>query len=273
MRNLLNFLARYYTLFLFLLLEGIAIYLVVTRNSYHNSRMMVGMRGITRIADVKISNTRNYLRLRSINSDLAIENSALRNSIGKMAERQALLFTQVSDTLFHQQYEYTPASLVNNSVNRQKNFFTLSKGKKQGVDVGMAVISSDGVAGTIVGSSDNYSVAMSLLNLDFRLSSRIKSNGYFGSLTWDGRDYRYAVLNEIPQHVNIAIGDTVETTNYSAIFPEGIIVGVISDFERSGSDFYRIRVSLTTNFRRINFVSVIRNLKKSEQQKLEKQYQ
>ena len=273
MRNLLNFLARYNTLFLFLLLEGIALYLVVTRNNYHNSRMIVGVRGITRIVDEKISNTRNYLRLRSINSDLAIENSTLKNSMGKLTEKQTLLFSQVYDTLFHQQYEYTPANLVNNSVNRQKNFFTLSKGKKQGVDAGMAVISSDGVAGMIVGSSDNYSVGMSLLNLDFRLSSRIKSNGYFGSLNWDGRDYRYAVLNEIPQHVNIAIGDTVETTGYSAIFPAGIMVGVISDFEKSGSDFYRIRVSLATNFRRIQYVSVIRNLKKSEQQQLEKQYQ
>jgi rod shape-determining protein MreC len=111
-----------------------------------------------------------------------------------------------------------------------------------------------------------------LLNLDFRLSSRIKSNGYFGSLAWDGRDYRYAVLNEIPQHVIINIGDTVETTNYSAVFPQGIMVGVISDFEKSGSDFYRIKVSLSTNFRRMNYVSVIRNIKKEEQLQIERQY-
>ena len=87
----------------------------------------------------------------------------------------------------------------------------------------MAVISGNGVAGVIVGCSENYSVAMSLLNLDFKLSARIKSNGYFGSLSWDGRDYRYAVLSEIPQHVIVNVGDTIETTGYSAIFPEGVI--------------------------------------------------
>ncbi len=65
----------------------------------------------------------------------------------------------------------------------------------------MAVTGSEGVAGVIVGCSENYSVAISLLNLDFRLSARIKSNGYFGSLSWDGRNYRQATLNEIPQHV------------------------------------------------------------------------
>ena len=92
MRNLLNFLARYNTLFLFILLEGIAIYLVVTRNNYHNSRVIKGMRGITRIADEKITNTRNYLQLRNINNGLALENSALRNRIGKMTAKQNLVF-------------------------------------------------------------------------------------------------------------------------------------------------------------------------------------
>jgi rod shape-determining protein MreC len=228
--------------------------------------------GVTRVADEKITNTRNYLRLRNINEGLTIENSALRNKIGKMTAKQSLVFFSVYDSALRQQYEYTSAEIVNNSVNRQKNFFTLNKGVKQGVDVGMAVISPDGIAGLIVGSSDNFSVAMSILNLDFRLSSRIKSNGYFGSLSWDGRDYRYAVLNEIPQHVNLSIGDTVETTNYSAIFPQGIMVGVISDFERSGSDFYRIKVALSTNLRRLSYVSIIRNLKKEEQLQLEKPY-
>jgi rod shape-determining protein MreC len=273
MRNLLNFLARYNALFLFILLESIALYLVVTRNEYHNSRLSKSLRSITRAADEKITNTRNYLRFRYTNAELALENAALRNTVSRLSSRQSTVFFSSADSAYHQQYEYTSAGLVNNTVNRQKNFFTLNKGKKQGVDVGMAVMSQEGVAGLIVSSSDNFSVAMSLLNLDFRLSCRIKSNRYFGSLTWDGRDYRYAVLNEIPQHVNLSVGDTLETTGYSAIFPEGLLVGIVSDFERSGSDFYRIKVMLATNFRRLSYVSVIRNLKKEEQLKLEKQYQ
>jgi rod shape-determining protein MreC len=124
-----------------------------------------------------------------------------------------------------------------------------------------------------VSSSDNFSVAMSLLNLDFRLSVRIKSNGYFGSLSWDGRDYRYAILNEIPQHVIVNKGDTIETTGYSAIFPEGKMVGVVSDFEKTGGDFYKIMILLSTDFKRLNYVNVIGNLRKTEQKELEKSYQ
>jgi rod shape-determining protein MreC len=269
MRNLLNFLARYNNLILFILLEGIAVYLIVTGNNYHNSRFVKGVRGITLAAEREITDAKNYLHLKKINSGLAAENTALRNRIERLIKRDTVLFFSVEDTVQHQQYDYTSAELTNNYVNRQKNFFTLDKGRKQGIGPGMAVISPDGVAGMIVGSSENYSVAMSLINIDFRLSSRIRPGGYFGSLSWDGRDYRYAVLNEIPQHVSITVGDTVETTSYSAIFPGGIMVGVISEYEKSGSDFYNIRVRLSTNFRNLSHVSIITNLNKDEQLKLE----
>jgi rod shape-determining protein MreC len=137
----------------------------------------------------------------------------------------------------------------------------------------MAVTSMEGVAGIVVSSSENFSVAMSLLNLDFRLSTRMKSNGYFGSLSWDGRNYRYAILNEIPQHVLINKGDTVETTGYSAIFPEGKLIGVVSDFEKEGGDFYKIRILLATDFKKLNYINVIANLKRNEQKQLEKSHQ
>jgi rod shape-determining protein MreC len=270
MRNLLNFLARYNNLILFLLLEGIAIYLVVTGNNYHNSRIIKGVRGFTRSTEERIINTKNYLRLREINANLSAENAILHNTIGKMMSLEDPGFFPVSDTIKDQQYEFTSAILVNNSVNKQKNFFTLNKGKKQGVDKDMAVMGPNGVAGLIVASSDNFSVAMSLLNIDFRLSSRIMPSGYFGSLAWDGADYRFGVLNEIPQHVQISVGDTVETTSFSSVFPAGKMIGIISEYERSGSDFYRIRVSLSTNFRKLSHVNVIKNLKKQEQETLEK---
>jgi len=125
----------------------------------------------------------------------------------------------------------------------------------------------------VVGCSEDFSVAISLLNLDFRLSARIKSNGYFGSLSWDGRNYRYAMLSEVPQHININIGDTIETTGFSSVFPEGVPIGLISNFKRSGSDFYNIKVELFTDFKKLHYVNIIGNLKRSEQLKLENQFQ
>ena len=273
MRNLLNFLARYNNLIFFLFLEGIAFYLLATRNNYHNSRIVNAIRGMTYGIETKISNTRSYLSLREINEKLAAENIALKNSIGKLVKKENSLFFSVDDSVYKQQYIHTSAEVIENSINRQKNFFTINKGAEQGIKADMAVVSANNVAGVIIGCSKNYSVAMSLLNLDFKLSARIKSNGYFGSLSWDGRDYRYAILSEIPQHVIVNVGDTIETTGYSAIFPEGMSVGTVSDYEKFGGDFYKIKVLLMTDFKKTHFVDVIGNKKKTEQRELEKLFQ
>jgi rod shape-determining protein MreC len=272
MRNLLNFLDRYTNFILLLLFEVISIYLIATSSSYHNSRIINGVRGMTGIFEKQITNIREYLNLYKINKDLAAENSSLRNKIEQLTKKENLLFFSVSDTLYKQQYVYTAGKVINNSVNKQKNFFTLNKGTKQGVNIDMAVTSPDGIAGIIVGTSDNYSITMSLLSIDFRLSCRIRSRGYFGSLIWDGKSYRYAELNEIPNHVFLNRGDTVETTGYSAIFPEGMMVGKVDDFEKTGGDFYKIKVILATDFRKLNYVTIIGNLKRTELKNLEKPY-
>ena len=273
MRNLLNFLAKYNHLIIFIILEGIALYLLGTANNYHNTRFVKGFRGLTAGIEKRVSNTRSYFHLREISQGLSRENAQLRANIEQLSQKEDQVFFSVADTNLHQHYTFTSAEVVNNSVNRQKNFFTINKGRMQGISVNMAVISDDRVAGVIVGCSNNYSVAMSVLNLDFRISARLKSNGYFGSLSWDGKDYRQAILSEIPQHVTFGIGDTVETTSYSAIFPEGIVVGTVSGFEKSGGDFYSIKVSLATEFRKLRFVTVIGNLMREEQIELENQYQ
>lgn len=273
MRNLLNFLIKYHNVVIFLFLEGIAFMWLVNANSYHNSRMVKGMQGMTRGIQERISNVRSYMQLREINSNLAEENSTVRNSLEKFSSQQNSRFILVDDTLLNQRYQYTSAKVINNSVNKQKNYFTLNKGKRQGIDVDMAVISGGNVAGLIVGSSENFSVAISILNIDFRLSARIKSSGYFGSLGWDGRNYKHAVLNEIPQHIIINMGDTIETTSYSAIFPEGISIGRVSDIKKSGSDFYVITVELFTDFKKLQYVNVIGNMTRTEQLELESLYQ
>jgi rod shape-determining protein MreC len=270
MRSLLNFLARYNNLIIFIILEGISIYLLATGNNYHNTRVVNGFRGLTTGIEGRINNTRNYLNLRAINENLAAENVALKNSISRLVKSDNSLFLSVSDSIYKQQYTHTSAEVIDNSINRQKNFFTIDKGGLQGIRIDMAVTSDNGVVGVIVGCSENFSVGMSLLNLDFKLSVRIKSNGSFGSLSWDGRDYRKAVLNEIPQHVYLNVGDTIETTGYSAIFPEGVMVGTVNDFEKMGGDFYKINVSLITDFKKLHFVDIIGNMKKTEQLKLEK---
>lgn len=272
MKNLLNFIARYHNFIIFLFLEILAFYLLAKNNSYQNTQMVKSLSGITYNLEKRITTAANYVKLKDINRTLSIDNNYLKNEIERLRKESSSALFSVSDSIRKQQYTYTSAEIVNNSTNKQKNYITLNKGRLQGINNDMAVTGPSGVVGMIVSVSDNFSVAMSLLNLDFRLSARIRRNGYFGSLIWDGRNYRYAVLNDIPNHIDVAVGDTIETTSYSAIFPDGLFIGTVSEFEKEKGDFYTITVELGTDFKNLEFVNIIGNLRKTEQQTLENIY-
>jgi len=174
-------------------------------------------------------------------------------------------------TLPGRKYTYIPAQVISNSVNKQYNFVTIDRGSNHGIKPEMAVISPRGVVGVVYSVSANYATVISLLNRDFMLSVKIRKNNYFGPLAWEGINPEIASLTEIPYHVNVQKGDTIVTSGYSTIFPEGLLVGVVSDFQIEKSNFYRINVELSEKFRQLTYVYVINNLLSDEQINLEEQ--
>ena len=128
----------------------------------------------------------------------------------------------------------------------------------------MAVISSEGIVGIVKSVSANYASVLSVLNRDFTVSAKIKKNGYFGPLSWNGNSAGNATLTDIPHHVKITRGDTIVTSGFGGIFPEGYMIGIIDDFRLKGGNYYEITVRLSTDFRKLNYVQVIRNYAKTE---------
>ena len=64
----------------------------------------------------------------------------------------------------------------------------------------------------------SYSTVMSLLNVRWMVPAKIARNNYFGTLSWDRKDYRKVFLSDIPFHVNVLTGDTVVTSGFSSLF-------------------------------------------------------
>jgi len=271
MRSLLNFLLRFKTLILFLILEAVALVMISSSHNYHQTLAFGATRNITGLVAKKIDKGRNYFRLKKTNDELLAENLMLHRRLEQLSSSPADTVVSVADSVSGASYSYMIARVINNSVNRQKNFITLDKGSRQGVTNGMGVTSSTGVVGIIVGVSRNYSVAMSMLNSDFRLSASLERNNYFGSLTWDGGNYRHARLSEIPHHVSIHEGDTVVTSGYSAIFPAGLMAGTLTGEQVRGGDFISLDVLLSTDFKKLTNVYIIGNLKGREREQLEEE--
>jgi rod shape-determining protein MreC len=170
-----------------------------------------------------------------------------------------------------EEFKFIPAQVVNNSLDKSYNFLTINKGYLNGVRKGMGVISEEGVLGQVVSVTDNYAMAMSILNKNFKLSAKIYQENFFGSLSWSGGSPEYADLEYIPLHVNIKEGDTIVTSGFSSIFPEGFRVGIIEEFEEKSEDgFYKIRVKLNSRPGNAYHVYVLSNMHRAEIDSLEK---
>ena len=269
MKNLIQFFIRFHFLILFIIIESVSLTIAFQYNHYQKAVVVTLVQNISGFYHSKVFSIAEYMNLRETNQRLANENVRLNNILQQAYRADDIFFYKQQDTINRQRFYLTSAKIINNSVNKKHNFLTLNKGSEQGLKPDMAVISSNGVVGVIYDVSKYYSTVISLLNTNLKISSKLLKNDYFGSLEWDGRDYRHAILNEIPYHVSVERGDTVVTSGYSAIFPEGVMIGTIKDFKIKGGNFYEIHVALSTDFKHLTFVSVISNLKKEGQRNLE----
>lgn len=269
MRNLIRFILTYHFLFLFLIFESLSLTLLFNYNHFQKAKFINSSQRVTGFVYTKIDILKEYLSLRQINQQLVIENAKLNNILQRAYRSDEIFFYGEYDSIYRQRYFYTSARIINNSVNKQHNYLTLNKGSEAGIKPEMAVITPFGIVGIVNGVSKRFSTVMSLLNTNLRVSAKVKKNDAFGSLAWDGIDHREAVLYEIPYHIDISKGDTIITSGFSTIYPEGILIGTVKDFEVRGGNFYVIRVQLSTDFKQLTYVNVVSNLRKDEQIELE----
>jgi rod shape-determining protein MreC len=282
MKNLFKLLYRYHVIFLFVLLQTLTLTMVVTYNSYQRATFFDSSNFFSGTLYDKLSSYTQIFEIRPVNIKMAEENAILRTALNQLLIKASHGNYKAADSIYLPRiakdsvqkalFRYTTARVVNNSINQQHNFITLNKGRKDGVKPDMGVIANGQVVGLVTNVSENFSTVISLLNSKWKISAKIKRNDYFGSLSWNGKDYRRVQLNEMPYHVPVQNGDTVVTTGYSSSFPEGLTIGTVSDFSiGTGSNFYKIEVMLAADFKNLVVVGLIENKQQNEIKQLESQ--
>lgn len=269
MRQLFVFLLKYHFFFLFLLLEIIAFLLIANNTNFQGGRILNTANQLTGKTYQTYNNIFDYFNLKENNRILAEENARLH----AMIEQSYVKFTNkeiiVNDTTYKLQYKYIDAKIISNSTGKRNNFMMLNKGFDQGIRNNMAVVSPTGIVGIVSGVSANFSSVMSLLHSEIRISAKLKKNNASGSVAWEGGSYKTGALIDIPSHIKIKTGDTVITSGFSLDFPEGIMIGTIANYKlNQGDNFYKIKINYSTDFNKLDYVYVIKNLFKDEQLKL-----
>ena len=273
MHTLLNFFIKHNHWFLFLLLEGIGVMLIVQFNNYQNAKMFTSANSVAGNLFAAITDVNSYFALKSENARLLQYNKELNGQVTALKARLAQhRDSAMVATLPHKAngFFYNSATVVNNALNAVNNYITIDKGTADGVEAEMGVFCNEGVVGIIYTASEHYSVVIPLLNSKSSISCRVKGSDSFCTLQWDGSDIRYSYLVDLPRYTKFEIGDTVVTSGFSSIFPADIPVGIIERTEDSDDGmFAQARVELFTNFATLRKVYIVGNEGRKEQWELE----
>ncbi|MDE6061185.1 MAG: rod shape-determining protein MreC [Duncaniella sp.] len=276
MSELLKFFVKYSSWFLFVIYLVAGLALLFSNNPFQHhiylSSANVVASGIYRASN----NVTSYFSLRDINedlqtriSDLELENYRL-NSVIRAYQEQLYADTMTVDSALTR-YHFLIAHVINNSINHSHNYITIEKGRLDGIEPEMGVIDQNGIVGIVNVVGDHTARLISVLNPYLRLSCKVKGEEQVGSLVWDGRDPGEAILEELPKHAKFVKGDTIVTSGYSSVFPEGVPVGTILSGSRDREDnFYTLRIKLFTDFSTLSTVRVIRDKMKDELSVVEK---
>ncbi len=270
MRNLIAFLKRFQIFLVFAGLQVIALSLYITFFSFPRSQYLTSA---SQVAGT-IYSWRNDITKQL---DLSRTNDSLQRKIVGLLAKQPESYmridrnvVKINDTIFHQQYEYIAGTVINSTVDKPNNYFTIDIGKLQGVKPGMGVISDNGVVGVIHNSNDYYSVVKTVLTENINIDVIIQPIGLFGLLKWNHGDARHGIIAGISNDLKIKKWSKVYTKGGSGIYPRGILVGRVEKLESvEGEAFWDVKVKFSEDYRCLQKVYVVRNLLLEEQQKIE----
>ena len=271
MQNLVDFLLNYKHWLLFLLLEGISLLGLFSYDGYQRNVYFTTANGIAGSVYSAISSVTSYLNLQTANRELEQKNEELR---GQVIALQQQLRAMGADSIVNHglptYYQTVHAQVVNATLHRSNNFITINRGTADGIAPEMGVVCSQGVVGVVFLASAHYAIVMPLLNVNSRISCRLRKSEYFGTLEWQrGRsDITYAT--GIPRHAKVRKGEVVETNGYSDIFPPGLPIGYVMKIGDSSDGMsYLLKVGLFANFQTLREVSVITDYSQPERRALE----
>ena len=266
MFQIFNFITKNKSFLLFLILELVAFGLIVNTHSFHQSKFLA----FSQFYSGKIQNTSSgisrYFNLRQINKTLMEDNTALRNQLELLKNNEGQSEFNPDTTLI-----YTNARVIKNSFLNANNFLTLDKGSNDGLKTNMGVITHNGLIGVVINTSPNFSKVLSLLNSKSSFNVKLNKSDHFGSLQWNGKDFRTAQLYDIPLQAEVQKGDTISSGAYSLFFPENIPIGTVKDFTIANKMYKVINVELFEDFSAINYVYVVENKNKQEIEQLDQQ--
>lgn len=240
----------------FLFLELASLFIYIRQNSNQKIRFFAALNEFTGRVDAVAFRVRALQNLSQSNTELHLDNAALKNMLWYQSkfEHESPFIKEES------RFVFIPGQIVHTRLNGLRNYLLMDKGSNDGIQAGSGMVDSRGVIGIVTEVSPNYARVMPAANIDFKLGVRIKQSKYIGLLEWDGKEVNTVLIHDIPEFVDVEIGDSLVTIGNEGVFPAGVPVAQVAYANRNTeTGFWEIRARLYADPRSSLYVYSIEN--------------
>lgn len=166
--------------------------------------------------------------------------------------------------------DFISARIINKSMTHSRNSITLDRGKNEGIEIGMPIVTDDGLVGRVVSVSNNYSLGQILYNKSLKVSVKNQRSRVDGILEYDGSEK--IMVSHVPKSSDVKQGDLFITSMYSNQFPRGIPVGIVIEEGNLDNMFKKIVLKPAVDFNLLEEVFVLKFIPDEERNSLENAY-
>jgi rod shape-determining protein MreC len=223
-------------------------------------RFVSGMFNQTSISLTQASS--DLAQIRNLRSRVALLEETLAQFQAELVELREIesdyeRLTELLDyTSIRTEQDFVTADVIDVDQSGQRRTVTINRGTRDGIRIGMPVVTEQGLVGRILQVSANASRVLLITDPTSAVSARLQTNRLEGTVI--GQLSGNLRLTFIPLDTEINEGDLVVTSGLGGNFPPDIVIGQVTSIRQFEFELYQeSQVRSLNDFNTLEFVLVI----------------
>lgn len=221
------------------------------------------------------TNWRDYDQLKDDYEALYQENQRL--NVRLSATEEETLENERLKTLLDAQDRYESldpiyAKVIARDPGQWFDTFSINRGTSDGVSMGMAVVTGDGLVGRVYEAGLNYAKVLSIIDSRSAVAclvSRTRDNGVMRGQVTSSSQTSECYVYYLPNINNIVPGDVLVTSGTDSLYPKGLTIGTVTTVSReAGSEGNYVIAMPSVDFQHIEEVLVLRTVIETDEEAL-----
>jgi rod shape-determining protein MreC len=152
--------------------------------------------------------------------------------------------------------QLTPAVVVGRDPTNWHKTVMINKGERDGLGVGMGVITPAGVVGKISRTTSSTSQVLLLTDHNSSIPAIIQRTRDEGLV--EGTEAGRGRIKYLPILSDVRVGDIVMTSGLTGIFPKGLLIGQTTEIQKKGDELFQVaQIQPAADITRLEEVLVI----------------